>query len=409
SRRRPVACAWPLRCRWCARGGRRGCARSGAASRRRWRGARAAGAAAAATEPEGRRAPRAPGRDAPRLVARARVGPLGHAAHVVGGGELDREREGARVAGMDRAHPHHLVRDLLALVVADGQHHRILPGAALGGVADLALHLQRAGDLGGVGGLVEAQVVAARRAACRAFQDHGLAVRAGARGTCRTGACAHWTTSRPALSLSLAPLSSLPLACCGASPSQPHSTWPRMREPEATVRVPALTSPMSTADGCSSTRSADSMLPSSSPATVTRLARTPPLRRAPPSMVRSPSTFTSPLQRPAMRTWPLPEILPSMVRSEAIADARAWRAAAAAGRAGWKGTSAGSKAAAAGLGSRAGGAASLPKGREESFLAEPCGKMDMARSFLGTGGGQGGRPTIARPRLHTPVTRLTES
>src|SRR5690606_10303089 len=238
---------------------------------------------------------------------------------------------------MDGADADHLVRDLAAVVVADGEHHRVFPGTALGRVADLALHLQRTRGLDGRRGVVEAQVVPARRAARRTLEDHGLAVRAGAGGACRSGACAHWTTSRPALSLlSLFARSSLPLAgaAAAAASSQPHSTWPRMREPAATVSVPALTSPTSTADGCSSTRSADSMLPSSSPARVTRLARTPPLRRAPPSMARSPSTLTSPLKRPAMRTLPLPEILPSMVRSEAITDSRDCGAGAAA-RLGW--------------------------------------------------------------------------
>ena len=37
-------------------------------------------------------------------------------------------------------------------------------------------------------------------------------------------------------------------------------------------------------------------------------------------MVRSPWTLTSPLKRPAMRTWPEPSILPSMVRPDAISD-----------------------------------------------------------------------------------------
>src|SRR5215813_11596383 len=37
-------------------------------------------------------------------------------------------------------------------------------------------------------------------------------------------------------------------------------------------------------------------------------------------MVRLPSTWTSPLKRPAMRTWPEPTILPSMVRSDAMTD-----------------------------------------------------------------------------------------
>ena len=49
---------------------------------------------------------------------------------------------------------------------------------------------------------------------------------------------------------------------------------------------------------------------------ITRLARTPPVSLAPASIVRSPWTLTSPLKWPAMRTWPVPSILPSMVRSD---------------------------------------------------------------------------------------------
>src|SRR6185312_4869582 len=103
-------------------------------------------------------------------------------------------------------------------------------------------------------------------------------------------------------------------------PSQPNSTWPRMREPAATVREPALTSPLITPPSSSSTRLAVSMLPSSSPPTTTTLALTWPSRWAPVSRVTLPSTCTSPLKRPAIRTWPEPTILPSMVRSEAMTD-----------------------------------------------------------------------------------------
>src|SRR5690606_34262840 len=62
-----------------------------------------------------------------------------------------------------------------------------------------------------------------------------------------------------------------------------------------------------------------------------------------------------------------------------------------------------------GLGSRDAGEASLPKGRELSFLAEPCGKMAMARCFLGGRSGDRWRPNIARGYLHAPVTWLTNS
>src|SRR5690606_15359718 len=109
----------------------------------------------------------------------------------------------------------------------------------------------------------------------------------------------------------------LPLECL--SP-QPNSTWPRIREPAATVSEPALTSPISAPDASTSTFCADSMLPSSSPAMMTVCARTPPVSLAPVSMVRLPCTLTSPLNLPAIRTWPVPSILPSMVRSAAISD-----------------------------------------------------------------------------------------
>src|SRR3546814_5919471 len=109
--------------------------------------------------------------------------------------------------------------------------------------------------------------------------------------------------------------SDLPLDFGASLSPQPHSTWPRIREPAATVSVSALMSPLSAPDSSSSTREADSTLPSSSPATITFLALTPPLSLAPFSMVRSPCTLTSPLNLPAMRTWPAPSILPSMVRS----------------------------------------------------------------------------------------------
>src|SRR3546814_14904276 len=90
-------------------------------------------------------------------------------------------------------------------------------------------------------------------------------------------------------------------------------------------------SPLSAPDSSSSTREADSTLPSSSPATITFLALTPPLSLAPFSMVRSPCTLTSPLNLPAMRTWPAPSILPSMVRLAAIRDSLAGASAQARG------------------------------------------------------------------------------
>ena len=93
-----------------------------------------------------------------------------------------------------------------------------------------------------------------------------------------------------------------------------------MRAPAATLSEPVLRSPITTPDCSKSTCEACSTLPSSSPAIVTLLARTPPVSLAPASMVRSPCTLTSPLNLPAIRTLPPPSILPSMVMSAAIRD-----------------------------------------------------------------------------------------
>src|SRR5882757_8920546 len=157
---------------------------------------------------------------------------------------------------------------------------------------------------------VEAQVVHAARADTEAFENRRLAVRTGAR--LARGYRARGYTHEPVpypLAEELRP-----------SLSQPNSTWPRIREPAATVSDPALTSPLMTPPSSNSTRLAFSMLPMSSPPTTTTLAFTRPSRCAPVSRVTFPSTATSPLKRPAMRTWPEPMILPSIVRSEAMTD-----------------------------------------------------------------------------------------
>src|SRR3546814_6017090 len=143
---------------------------------------------------------------------------------------------------------------------SDLQHDRVLPRAALGRMADLAFHVER-GD--GLRRLrvrrIEAQVMPARRTDARAFEDRRLAVRAGARGTCRARAGVdHETSSRSALS-------ALPLDFGASLSLQPHSTWPRIREPAATVSVPALMSPLSAPDSSSSPREPDSPLRSEAP------------------------------------------------------------------------------------------------------------------------------------------------
>src|SRR3546814_10111889 len=133
-------------------------------------------------------------------------------------------------------------------------------------MADLAFHVER-GD--GLRRLrvrrIEAQVMPARRTDARAFEDRRLAVRAGARGTCRARAgVAHETSSRSALS-------ALPLDFGASLSLQPHSTWPRIRTPAATVGVPALMSPLSAPASTISTREAASRFPSPTPPTTTLL------------------------------------------------------------------------------------------------------------------------------------------
>src|SRR6202161_4525862 len=208
--------------------------------------------------------------------------------------------------------PHHLTCQLLAALVANIEHDEIFAG--LGGdlVRNTAVEAQRAiafvdPRLGGIG--AEAQMVAAPRADRRGFQDGRLAVRADAGGPRRTRAQAAHTERGVPLNSTAPSLS-----------SQPNSTCPRMREPAATVMDAALTSPTMTPVLSTSTCLAASILPCSSPPTTTTPARTWPSSRAPASMRKLPSTCTSPLKRPAMRTSPEPVIFPSMVSSAAMTD-----------------------------------------------------------------------------------------
>src|SRR5690606_1588063 len=226
--------------------------------------------------------------------------------------DLDRKVEGPLLVSPERTDADEVTGHFLALLVGDGDQHRVLPGVGAVGVPNLPLHHQgRGGGLGALDGCelgIEAQVMPARRAHARALENRGPAVRTGPRGS----RCSWPDRGHAAVLLrsdDLAPRS-----------SQPNSAWPRIREPAATVSDPALRSPLSTPVSSSSTRDAASMLPSSSPAMVTVLARTPPVTLAPTSMVRLPWTWMSPLKRPAILTWPAPSILPSMVRSAAISD-----------------------------------------------------------------------------------------
>src|SRR5690348_14779046 len=230
---------------------------------------------------------------------------------------LDAHRERALFTGLHRADADQAPRDFLAAFVADRQHHRIFPRAGVGRIPEAAFDAQRR-QRGGrrqiTGRAAVTQLVVARRTNLRAFQDCLAAVRAGARGACRT------RLRRGHLPLPL--VWPLVLGASDEPPlsSQPNSAWPRMREPLATLKVVDFTSPVRAPVCSSSTCAAVSMLPVSSPAIVTRSARTLPLTLAPCSMVRSPRTLMSPLKRPAMRTWPAPSILPSITRSGAICD-----------------------------------------------------------------------------------------
>src|SRR5688572_13247734 len=198
---------------------------------------------------------------------------------------LHGKREGASVAGVERADADDLPLYFAAIAIDDGQHHRVLQRGVAVGRSDRALHTQRHAALPRcrLGSRIEAQVMLAGRTDAGAFENGRLAVRAGTRGAGRAGTRrAHAAASASAL------CSALPLRADLSS--KPKSTWPRMRAPAATVIVPALTSPTIWPPCSSSTRCADSMLPSSSPATTTLRARTPPWTLAPTSTVRSPST-----------------------------------------------------------------------------------------------------------------------
>src|ERR1017187_1316391 len=227
---------------------------------------------------------------------------------------LDGECECPLLGGVEGPDADHLTGNFLAAVVADRQHHGILPRPADRRVRDRPFNSQRQEawlrarpHRGGV----EPQMVPTSGTHAGAFEDGRPAVRTGARGT--GSALTHGTHGAKPLSRDI-------VGFFGLLSSQPNSTCPRMREPAATVREPALRSPLNTPVSSNSTRDAPSMLPSSSPPMITVLARTAPVSLAPASIVRLPWTCTSPLKRPAMRTWPEPSILPSIVRSAAITD-----------------------------------------------------------------------------------------
>src|SRR5690348_4131650 len=263
-----------------------------------------------------------------RRVPRRRAKFLMPRALAAGRVHLDAHRKRALFAGLHRADADQAARDFLTALVADRQHHRIFPRAGVGRIAKTAFDAQRRqrGGRGQITGRAAvAQLVVARGTNLRAFQDRLAAVRAGARGACRA--------RRRGTHLPLPLVWPLALCASGEPPlsSQPNSAWPRMREPLATLKVVDFTSPVRAPVCSNSTCAAVSMLPVSSPAIVTRSARTLPLTLAPCSIVRSPRTLMSPLKRPAMRTWPAPSILPSITRSGAMCDSDADFAGAAAG------------------------------------------------------------------------------
>src|SRR5262245_39055904 len=227
---------------------------------------------------------------------------------------FNRKTEHFLLGRLKRADSDDAARQLLASLIPDREHHRVLGRTAGCRVANGALDTQRRRSaqrpLLRFG--TEAQVMITRGTDYRALEDRGLTVRTGARLPRKQGAhIAHEPVPSPFARVKVR--AELPSV-------HPNSTWPRMRDPAATVSEPALTSPDSTPVSSSSTREAPSILPWSSPPTVTVWALTWPVRCAPASITRLPWTWTSPLNRPAIRTCPLPSILPSIVRSAAITD-----------------------------------------------------------------------------------------
>ena len=211
-------------------------------------------------------------------TCRRRVG-LTHGRRHVRLEHLDREAEGATFTRLQRADPDDVATDFFALVVRDRYDRRILPRLASTRVADRTVHPERSHGRSDGDVARDLEVLAARRADARALEDHRPAMRAGARCP-RRRACgdAHETWRFPSVSV----------LEWDSSP-HPNSARPRMRDPAATVSVPALRSPFRTPVASSSTFFALSMLPSTSPAIATASARMLPVSLAPCSIVRSPS------------------------------------------------------------------------------------------------------------------------
>ena len=104
-----------------------------------------------------------------------------------GGVHLDTQAEGALFVRPHRTDTNQLARDFFAAFVADGQHHRVFPCTAVGGIAKAAFHAQwrgRGRRSRAVSWFAEAQFVTAGRTHASTFQDGLAAVRTRA---CRPG------------------------------------------------------------------------------------------------------------------------------------------------------------------------------------------------------------------------------
>src|SRR5437762_2673700 len=157
---------------------------------------------------------------------------------------LDGERELALLARRDRSDADDLARYFFAPIVGDRYHHRVLPCLPRVRMANRSFHAKR-----GKGGddcapirTCKPHVLSARRTDARALQNHRPAVRAGTRR-------ASWSPSYGGHDAWRAPNVSEDFVGVGSwsrSSPQPSSTRPRIREPAATLSVPASRSPVCT-------------------------------------------------------------------------------------------------------------------------------------------------------------------
>src|ERR1700691_6098125 len=172
------------------------------------------------------------------------------------------------LAGLQSPHTDHLARYFLTLFVGDRNDDAVLALLIEGRMMDRTLdaHRRDARALRFRAAGAEFQMVMAAGANIGALQDGRLAVRT-------YSGCAESALPSDAHNFGVPPPTT-PNDALAFSSSQPNSTWPRMREPAATVIDPALTSPTITPPSWTSTRLADSILPCSSPPTTTMPANT---------------------------------------------------------------------------------------------------------------------------------------